>query len=74
MTEIAEELNRAADELVGSFDEMRRAAEEIARQQVQVAEVQAAIEKMKLRELPEMTEMRKQIEAIREELQKLRAR
>ena len=74
MTEIAEELNRAADELVGSFDEMRRAAQEIARQQVQVAEVQAAIEKMKLRELPEMTEMRKQIDAIKEELQKLRAR
>jgi beta-lactamase regulating signal transducer with metallopeptidase domain len=74
VTEIAEELNRAADELVGSFDEMRRAAQEIARQQVQVAEVQAAIEKMKLRELPEMAEMRKQIDAIKEELQKLRAR
>jgi beta-lactamase regulating signal transducer with metallopeptidase domain len=100
VTEIADELNRAAAELVGGFDEMRRAAQEIARQQVQVAEVQAALEKMKndtlaknadieamrkslaelnarhaaLRELPDMTEMRKQIDAIRQELQKLRAR
>jgi beta-lactamase regulating signal transducer with metallopeptidase domain len=100
VTEIADELNRAAAELVGGFDEMRRAAQEIARQQVQVTEVQAALEKMKndtlaknadieamgkslaelnarhaaLRELPDMTEMRKQIDAMRQELQKLRAR